>query len=245
MSTTLESERTAEATVGQLVVERPSRARVFERLGIDYCCGGKKPLAQACVEKKLDLNAVLDELRQEAADAATAPAERNWATASLTDLCDHIEQTHHAYLKQELPRLEFLTAKVANRHGPRDARLVELHQVFAAFKAELESHMMKEERVLFPICRRLDTAERPVQSQCGTVANPIQVMVAEHDDAGEALARMRRLTDDYTPPPDACNTFRALFDSLHQLERDMHQHVHTENNILFPKAVRAERLLNR
>jgi regulator of cell morphogenesis and NO signaling len=244
MSTIVESERTSEATVGQLVVERPSRARVFERLGIDYCCGGKKPLAQACAEKQLDLNAVLDELRQDAAGPAS-PADRNWATATLTDLCDHVEQTHHAYLKQELPRLEFLTAKVANRHGPRDARLVELHQVFTAFRHELESHMMKEERVLFPICRRLDTADGPVQSHYGTVSNPIQVMVAEHDDAGEALARMRALTDDYTPPPDACNTFRALFDGLHQLERDMHQHVHTENNILFPKAVRAERLLNR
>jgi regulator of cell morphogenesis and NO signaling len=238
------SQTLIETTVGELVVERPSRARVFEKLGIDYCCGGKKPLRNAIEERGLDAGTVVAELEQEQAGAA-AQAERNWATASLTDLADHIEATHHAYLKGELPRLAQLTHKVASRHGDRRPELVEIYNVFAALKAEMESHMMKEERILFPLCRRLDTAETLPASHCGSVANPIEVMVREHEDAGDALARIRELSSNYTPPADACNTYRATFDSLRQLEADMHQHVHKENNILFPKAIRAERLLSR
>jgi regulator of cell morphogenesis and NO signaling len=230
-----------EPSVGQLVVERPARARVFERLGIDYCCGGKKVLREACREKNLDYGAVVDELRKD--EAAPAGAERNWASASLTDLCDHIEQTHHAYLKQELPRLEFLTGKVATRHGDHRPALRDVARVFAELKAEMDSHMMKEERILFPLCRRLDVADELPTSHCGSVGNPIEVMIREHEHAGDALAQIRALTDDYALPPDACNTYRALFDALQQLERDLHEHVHKENNILFPKAIRQERLL--
>jgi regulator of cell morphogenesis and NO signaling len=240
MSQTLHNSMT-EPTVGQLVVERPGRARVFEKLGIDYCCGGQKPLSEVCQAKGLDLAAVTAQLDAE----PQQPAERNWATASLTDLCDHIESTHHAYLREELPRLEFLTGKVANRHGEIRPALVEVHQVFLALKSELEMHMMKEERVLFPMCREMDAADGPVSFHCGSVANPIEVMVREHDDAGGALERMRELTDNYALPLDACNTYRALFDSLQQLERDMHQHIHKENNILFPRAIRSERMLNK
>jgi regulator of cell morphogenesis and NO signaling len=233
---------TKEQTVGQLVVERHSRARLFERLGLDYCCGGNKPLEQACREKGLDYEAVLQELQSE--QAAPSKTERNWASASLTDLCDEIEQTHHAYLKQELPRLEFLTNKVATRHGDNRPALRDIRDVFAALKAEMDAHMIKEETILFPLCRQLDTAEALPAMHCGSLGNPIQVMIREHEDAGEALARIRVLTNDFTCPADACNTFRAMYDSLHQLEQDMHQHVHKENNILFPKAVRLERLLS-
>jgi regulator of cell morphogenesis and NO signaling len=229
-------------TVGELVVERPSRARVFERLGIDYCCGGMRPLCQACQERGLDLEAVCSELEREQV-AEPSDRARTWATASLADLCDHIEQTHHAYLKQELPRLGFLTHKVAARHGDRRPALVEVNRVFIAFKAELEMHMMKEEHVLFPLCRKLDTAEALPPMHCGSVSNPIEVMMREHQDAGDALAQIRKLTDDFTCPADACNTFRATYDSLRELEKDMHQHVHKENSILFPKAIRLEKLL--
>jgi len=238
------SQTFVEATVGQLVVERPSRARVFEKFGIDYCCGGKVPLKQAIAAKGLPADAVVAELEREEAPGQQAAFDRNWATASLTDLCDHIEQTHHARLKQDLPRLEFLTAKVASRHGDRRPELVEVHRIVLALRAELESHMAREEQVLFPFCRRLDSADSLPPSHCGTVRNPIEVMVREHEDAGEALAQLRELTDDYTPPADACNTYRAMYDALHELERDMHQHVHKENNILFPKAIRAEKLLS-
>src|SRR5665213_768741 len=136
-----------DVSVGQLVVERPSRARVFEKLGIDYCCGGKRPLQEVCREKNLNVAAVMQEM--DVADATSGGTERNWSSASLTDLCDHIEQTHHAYLKQELPRLEFLTTKVAARHGDNRPTLRKVHEVFTGLKAEMESHMMKEERVLF------------------------------------------------------------------------------------------------
>jgi regulator of cell morphogenesis and NO signaling len=230
-----------ETTVGQLVTERPGRARVFEAFGIDYCCGGKKPLAQAIREKGLDQRAVLRVLET---FGEQAPAtERDWSKSSLTALADHIEQTHHAYLKRELPRLEFLVNKVANRHGSHTPQLVELAGVFAAFKLELESHMQKEEVVLFPVCRRMERASAPQQLHRGSVENPIAVMIHEHDDAGDALKRMRELTDDYTPPADACNTYRALFDSLRELEQDMHRHVHKENSILFPKALELEQKL--
>jgi regulator of cell morphogenesis and NO signaling len=227
-----------QSTVGQLVTARPARARIFESFGIDYCCGGKKPLAQAIAEKGLDPKTVLGIL--DTFDEQAPAAERDWSTATLTELADHIEQTHHAYLKSELPRLEFLVNKVANRHGAHTPQLVELAQVFNAFKAELDAHMQKEEVVLFPICRQLDSASGPQQFHCGSVENPIAVMIREHDDAGAALARMRELTNDYTPPIDACNTYRALFDSLHHLEQDMHRHVHKENSILFPKAAEVE-----
>lgn len=230
-----------ESTVGQLVVDKPSRARTFERLGIDYCCGGKKPLKQACSEKELDLRLVVEELDR---DDQPVPNGRNWAAASLTDLCDHIEQTHHAYLKQELPRLAFLTHKVASRHGDARPALIEVSRVFALLKSEMDEHMIKEERVLFPLCRQLDTADALPAMHCG-VRNPIQVMIAEHEHAGSALQQIRSATDNYALPADACNTYRATFDSLQQLERDLHEHVHKENNILFPKAARQEAILSR
>ncbi len=228
---------TDETTVGQLVVERPNRARIFEKLGIDYCCGGKKPLRQVCADKGLEFDSVIREL-----ESAETPSENqtDWSVATLTALADHIEATHHTYLKEELPRLEAIAAKVADRHGPNHPELAELHNVLVTFKAELESHMFKEEKILFPLVRRLETATEPEAFHCGSIANPIAVMIQEHDDAGNALAKMREFTHDYTPPADACNTFRAYLDSLHQLEADMQQHVHKENNILFPRAIEAE-----
>jgi regulator of cell morphogenesis and NO signaling len=231
--------QTREPTVGELVVEKPARARVFENLGIDYCCGGKKPLSQACEEKGLDAKTVLRLLdvidRQQASGS-----DRNWAGATMTELADHIEQKHHAYLRQELPRLDALTTKVANAHGPRRPELLEVRQLFLHFRAELESHMAKEEQILFPICRAMDRGQPEAGRHCGSVQNPIRVMVQEHDDAGHALERFRTLTHNYTPPEDACNTYRAMLDSLAQLEHDMHEHVFKENSILFPKAIAAE-----
>jgi regulator of cell morphogenesis and NO signaling len=236
MSTT-----TLERTIGELVAERPARARVFEGFKIDYCCGGKKPLADACRAKGLDPQTVLNMLA--IVDDAAPRDERDWTKATITELCDNVESTHHAYLKQELPRLEFMATKVAARHGDHRPELVELRDVFLAFKAELESHMAKEERILFPLCRQLDRAEAAFPSHCGSVQNPIRVMILEHDHAGNDLGRMRELTNGFVPPADACNTYRAYFDALAQLEQDMHRHVHKENSVLFPKAVEAERKL--
>src|SRR6478672_10497246 len=148
---------TLERTIGELVAERPARARVFEGFKIDYCCGGKKPLADACEAKGLDPQVVLKML---AIVDETAPREeRDWTAATMTELCDNIESTHHAYLKRELPRLEFLARKVADRHGDHRPELVELRDVFLRMKAKMDSHMFKEEQVLFPLCRQLDGAE--------------------------------------------------------------------------------------
>jgi regulator of cell morphogenesis and NO signaling len=223
-------------TVGELVAERPSRARVFEKFGIDYCCGGRKPLEQACRELRMDVQAVLDALRRN--DDGRAP-ERDWAALGLGGLADHIEQAHHGYLRQELPRLDFLTGKVAAAHGQRHPELLRLRDVFAAFKAELLNHMQKEELVLFPLCRRLEAGELDAQAAGPGMRRPIDVLTHEHEDAGAALAEMRRLTGGFVPPADACNTYRALLDSLKELEADMHQHVHLENNVLFPAALKA------
>lgn len=236
---------TPEHTVGQLVSEKPARSRIFEKLGIDYCCGGKKTLAAACADKGLDAATIAIVLDSDALDA-TAANLVDAASMSMTALCDHIEATHHAYLRVELPRLAFLTTKVASRHGERDARLQEVAEVFAALHAEMDSHMMKEEQILFPLIRALDAAtDGAPPSHCGSINNPIRVMEHEHDSAGGAVARMRILTDGFTPPMDACNTYRAMLDSLAQLERDLHQHVHKENNVLFPRAANRERELTK
>jgi regulator of cell morphogenesis and NO signaling len=218
-----------EKPVGQLVAERPSRARVFEQFGIDYCCGGKKPLTQACKEKRIGPKQVLEALARSEEPATGQP---DWSAATLTELADHIEHTHHAYLKTELPRLDFMTQKVVKAHGARHPELLKVREVFVALKDEMDSHMAKEEQIFFPACRRLEleTELSPVW-----LGGPIGILTDEHDDAGRALSSLRDLTHDYTPPLDACNTFRAMLDSLHQLELDMHQHVHKENNILFPK----------
>jgi regulator of cell morphogenesis and NO signaling len=242
---TREEQITPRHTVGQLVAQRPARSRLFEKLGIDYCCGGKKPLEQACREKNLDPATILTVIQaQDQLDAAVTATttQIDAAAMSPTQLCDHIESTHHAYLKTELPRLAFLTVKVANAHGPADPRLLELARTFADFHAELESHMAKEEQILFPMIRQLDAPRaRPNTAfHCGSINNPIRVMELEHQHAGDAMADFRRLTDDYTPPAHACNTYRALLDALHHLELDMHQHVHKENNVLFPKAAQLE-----
>lgn len=225
-------------TVGQFVVERPARARVFERLGIDYCCGGKKPLEQACRDKNLDLQNVLAALDQ--SDTHTVPTQ-DWSNATLTALADHIETTHHQYLKRELERLDFFTEKMARKHGPAKPELVALREVFVTLRQDLEQHLAKEEQILFPLCRQMEAAGGLVPSHCGSVGNPIAVMVREHEDAGELLARMREVTHDYAVPEDACNTYRAVYASLQEMEADLHEHIHKENNILFPRAIEVER----
>ncbi len=231
------------STVSDWVVDRPSRSRVFEKYGIDYCCGGKRPLAEACSSKGVEPDALLDALLA-GDESANAASDRDWASVRLDELCDHIEATHHAYLKSETPRLEALVEKVAAAHGPRHAELAEVRSIYLAFKAEIDAHMLKEEQILFPMIRELVKAGTRPSFHCGSVGNPIRMMELEHDSAGDALANMRRLTHDYSCPADACNTWRAMCDGLHQLEVDMHQHVHKENNILFPRALDRETSLH-
>lgn len=228
-------------TVGQIVKDRPDRSRVFEALGIDYCCGGKVSLTDACGKLGLNTQQVVTQLQQ--ADVQSEQRQSQYIDAdalSLTDLANHIEQTHHAYLRQELPRLDQITQKVASVHGDKDSRLFQVRQAFIALRDELNSHMMKEEVVLFPIIRQLEKADGPQQFHCGSVANPIRQMELEHDRAGNALEIMNKSSDGYQPPDWACNTYRAMLDGLSVLERDLHQHIHKENNVLFPKAIALE-----
>jgi regulator of cell morphogenesis and NO signaling len=229
----------AKTTVGNFVRDNPDRARVFESLRIDYCCGGKVSLDQACKKRGLDVTEVLQRLEQCDQTGCSEPLI-DADSMTLTELANHIEATHHAYLKEELPRLDSMTEKVARVHGEHEPRLAQTRQAFLALRAELEPHMMKEERILFPIIRQLEQAEGPLQFHCGSVANPIRQMEHEHDQAGSALAILSESTDRYTPPEWACNTYRAMLDSLSRLEADMHQHVHKENNVLFPKAIQME-----
>lgn len=226
-------------TVGEFVKERPSRARVFERLGIDYCCGGKKPLEVVCQAHGLDPSVVLRELSDH--DARTVEAkETDWASASLTELTNHIVSAHHDYLRRELPRLEFLVNKVADVHGHLHPELRDIRAIFAKLKPDLEEHTAKEESILFPWIKQLEAGSGSSPISSASVGQPISMMEADHDEAGEALSKFRELTRGYQPPEDACNSFRAMLDGLADLEADMHQHVHKENNILFPAALALE-----
>ncbi len=226
----------AVATLAQLVTERPSRARVFEQFGLDYCCGGHQTLEQACAGKGLDLEKVGAALAT--ADASPAQPTLDWSAAPLGALVDHILEAHHAYLKSELPRLGALAEKVAGVHGEHHPELFRVRETLQAFTDEMYAHLSKEENVLFPMLRRLEAGG--VDSHCGSVRNPIRVMLMEHDNAGAQLEEMRRLTGGFTVPADGCRSYKALLEGLQQLEYDTHQHVHKENNLLFPRAVELE-----
>jgi regulator of cell morphogenesis and NO signaling len=236
---------TPETSVGAVVAERLGRARVFERLGIDYCCHGATPLAAACRMRSLDLNQVLSELAESDALDSTADEEDrvDWIAMSAGELADHIVESHHVYLRQELPRLSELIDKVVAAHSARHPELVTLCNTFSELRQELELHMIKEERVLFPLVKQLEAARAPFAIHCGTVENPIRVMEHEHETVGSALQRIRELTHNYQAPADGCASFKALYDGLASLESDLHRHIHKENNILFPKAAALESAL--
>ena len=227
--------------VGELVAGNPELVRVFEELKIDYCCQGNRRLEDACEQRKLDPHHVLRILND---SEGPPPDTRNWAAAPLSELCDHIEQTHHAYLRRELPRLALLIAKVAEVHGRRHLELQKVTSVFEELQDELIPHMMKEEQILFPAIRQLEAASQPLVLPFGTVQNPIRMMEHEHDVAGNALDRLHKLTNGYQIPRDACNTYCAMLQGLHELQLDLHQHIHKENNILFPRAAAQETALS-
>jgi len=226
-------------TVGEVVRRRPDLSRVFEQAGIDYCCGGKKSLSDVCREKDLDPKTFLATL-EESASQSERGLDENPAEMSLTELVNHIEQTHHAYLRSDLPRIARITEKVASVHGKRDVRLQQLRRTFRELSDELSSHMMKEEKILFPMVRRLEASAKTPIFHCGSLTNPVTQMELEHERAGSVLEEIRRLTEDYNPPAWACNTYLAMLDALAHLERDLHQHIHKENNILFPRALEME-----
>jgi regulator of cell morphogenesis and NO signaling len=229
-------------TVREIALEQPSAIRVFERFGIDYCCGGRKPLTEACSSLNLEIREVTAALAAAAESPATV--EIDWTRASLTGLSEHITLTHHAYVRRELPRLAVLAQKVVNRHGDTKPELPAIQGLLAHLDAELTQHLAKEEAILFPYVVRLEAAALTQTAKpegCfATVASPIAMMTQEHEAAGALLAEMRRLSQNYTAPEGACPTYLAYYQCLHEFERDLHQHIHLENNILFPRAIELE-----
>lgn len=229
--------------VADLVTERPRRAEVFDSLGIDYCCGGGIPLADACAQRGVAPERAVSLL--EASDAEDLKTEEtpDFGGMGLVELVDHILDTHHVYMHKELPRLTDAMRKVLEVHGEKNPSLYELSRVFTELRDELEMHLMKEEQILFPGIKELAASDGPIEFHCGSHANPISVMEMEHDSAGRALEKMRQLTGNYMPPEWACNTYRALLDGLQRLEKDLHRHIHKENFVLFPRVLEREKAL--
>jgi regulator of cell morphogenesis and NO signaling len=236
---------TAEKTVREWVVEKPAVARVFEKLGIDYCCGGGKSLEEACRAVNLSVGEVLNSLETAEQSAQAAQGDRDWRNEPLADLISHIKDTHHTYTREEIARLGPLFDKVCSVHGEKHRELLQLRQIFVVLAQELTMHMMKEEHVLFPYIERMEEAvieKAPiVPPPFGSVQNPVRMMEHEHDSAGNALRAMREVSNGYVAPADACVSYQTLFTALVGFEADLHQHIHLENNILFPRAVALEK----
>ena len=219
---------TENTTVAEIAATLPSSVRVFQRHDIDFCCGGKKPLGAVCADRGLPLDEVLSEIVASA--AAPQALDHNWFIAPFTELTAHIVRTYHAPLREELPRLEAMAAKVAKVHGAKDDRLVRIAAIVSDLSDDLLMHMEKEEQILFPAINAIEVSGRAIRLE-----GPISVMEHEHDQAGAWLAELRSLTDGYQPPEWGCATLRALFAGLAELEATMHVHVHLENNVLFPR----------
>lgn len=230
-------------TVRDIALKMPQTTRVFEEYKIDYCCGGRRPLSEACEIAGANTDEVLSKLNA-MLETHESP-EDSLETGTLSALITHILDTHHVYTRDELRNLEPLMEKVVRVHGDTHAGLKELGAAFVELKLDLLPHMEKEEVMLFPYIERLDRNRTAgiggvIFAPFGTVKNPIRVMMNEHDVAGDILKRMRQLANDYTPPEDACPSYTALLHRLEELERDLHRHIHLENNVLFPRAVELE-----
>ena len=233
-----------EKTVRELAIENAGATRVFEKLGIDYCCGGNRTLEQACHAANVTVDQVLESL------GAPPPSEahqrdHDWQVEPLGDLISHITSTHHKYTRDEIARLDPLFAKVCSVHGANHPELLQLREIFSGLSQELATHLMKEEMVLFPYIVRMEDAvmeKAPIlPAAFGTVQNPVAMMEHEHDSAGNALRALREISRNYTVPPDGCVSFQTLYKTLAELEADLHQHIHLENNILFPRAIEMEK----
>ena len=235
---------TMEKKVRDLALEQPGAARVFESFGIDYCCGGKQSLEQACHAASVPVNKVIDalEVAQHSGNATTS--RTNWRAVPLADVITQIKNRHHQYTRQEIVRLGPLFDKVCSVHGKNHPELLQLRETFHGLAQELTTHLMKEEMVLFPYIERMEESvlqrEPILPPPFGTVQNPVSMMEHEHDSAGNALRALRATSNGYTAPSDACVSYQTLYKALGELEADLHQHIHLENNILFPRAIEME-----
>jgi regulator of cell morphogenesis and NO signaling len=219
------------STIGDLVAANPAAARVLDGFGLDFCCHGDRTLADASADAGLDLAVVTAKL-----DDLDVEGDTSWTTLDPPALADYIVDTHHRYLHAELPLLDAMAAKVLGVHGERHPELAAVRRLVADVAADLEPHLMKEERILFPAIHALAAGQ--TEFPFGPIANPIRMMMLEHDRAGELLAELRGATDDYAVPSDACASYRSLYERLDALEHDTHLHVYKENHVLFPAALR-------
>ncbi|AEG09716.1 iron-sulfur cluster repair di-iron protein [Shewanella baltica OS183] len=219
--------------VGELVAEDFRRAHVFSKFGIDFCCGGGKPLAVACERADIDPAKVVAALN---AVTLTGSKEDELNQLPLDQLVDYIESTHHQYVREKAPLLVEYSEKMVRAHGEHYAEIIPFAGWVRALVEDLMSHLMKEEKILFPAIRGLSQAEQ-VETCFGHMGNPINAMQNEHEEVGLILQKLRELTNDFTPPEHACTTWRVCYATLAEFEADLHQHIHLENNILFPKAL--------
>ena len=231
-------------TVREIAVELPGATRIFEKLGIDYCCGGSKPLSEACLAAEVSPETVVALLEDAGKGAPDSIAPQDWSTAPLADLAAYIVTTHHSFTREELTRLSALLAKVCSVHGGNHPELRRIHTIFHELKEELTGHLFKEEQILFPYIENLEAAVGRGESVptpfFGTVRKPVRMMMQEHDDAGQALRGLREASSNYQVPADGCISYRTLYQALEDFEKDLHQHIHLENNILFPRAAELE-----
>ncbi len=238
-------EETLEKTIGQMVADDYRSAAVFEKFGIDFCCNGNRGIDEACEQKKVDAGELRKKL--EMALTQTTAETTDYKSWPLDLLADYIEKKHHRYVEERIPVLTQYLTKINKVHGARHPELQQILDLFVASGGELTMHMKKEELVLFPYIRKMVKAKRNgevlAEPRFGTVKNPIQTMMQEHDNEGERFRQIEALSDNYTPPKDACNTYNVAFALLKEFQDDLHLHIHLENNILFPKAEEMEKEL--
>jgi regulator of cell morphogenesis and NO signaling len=230
--------------VRDVALELPQATRVFEKLKIDYCCGGDKPLGEACATAGVEV-ANLEQMLEEAGKAeAQGNGSLDFQKATLSELVGHILDKHHVYTTEEMARLAALIEKVIGAHGENHPELRQIGEVFQRLCADLKPHMFKEEQILFPYIGELERTSlqnRPAPfAPFGTVNNPVRMMMMEHDTAGDLLRELRALSSNYTVPSDGCISYQTLYQALEAFEQDLHQHIHLENNILFPRAIELE-----
>ncbi|UCZ51569.1 iron-sulfur cluster repair di-iron protein [Bacillus shivajii] len=231
----MESTVTRESKVRDIVIQIPRSDELFKNYKIDFCCGGNRPLHEAIAEKQLDETSILSALYslEEEAKEMKAKDQQDWMSESYPALMEHIVRRHHGYLVEELPDLSFYVTKIFRVHGSSHPELEKLHRLFHQLKMELEQHMVKEEQMVFPAIRNYATSQS--DADYNYALQRLNELEAEHEEAGSLLKEIRETTSDFTLPPGACTTYKMTFKRLEELESDMFQHVHLENNVLFPR----------
>lgn len=235
-------ELSKESKVKEIALSHPGARQILEDAGVDYCCGGDKSLREACLRGEVAAEEILKRLREN--KTQTEPDEKAWITSPLRDLTQYIREQHHRYVREAIPRLRALLTKVRGKHGGRHSEIEEIEKLFGEVGREMTAHMQKEEQILFPYIEALErsadgngSVEPPFFQ---TVRNPVHAMMKEHDAVGDLVKQIHNVSDGYRVPADGCASYKALYQDLRKFEADLHQHVHLENNILFPRAVELE-----